>query len=131
MALDLLAPEQLVDTHRYPVTDLSSAQARAVIAEGRRQMAAKGAAELEGFVTPEGVEALVADAERLASRAHRSGGLGNVYLKVPEPGLPPEHPTMWFGPYAVGAVAYDLFPHDSPLRRLYEWQPLTDLIGAI
>ena len=29
------------------------------------------------------------------------------------------------------AVAYDLIPLDSPLRRLYEWGPLTEFIGAI
>jgi len=31
----------------------------------------------------------------------------------------------------VGAVAYDLIPPESPLRRLYEWDPMKELIGAI
>ena len=126
-----MAPERLVDLGRYPVTDLSSPEARRVIAEGRAQLAATGAAELPGFVTPEGVEALVADAERLAPRAHESGGMGNVYLEVPDFSLPTDHPSLWFGPYGVGAVAYDLIPRESPLRRLYEWDPMKELIGAV
>ena len=31
----------------------------------------------------------------------------------------------------VGAVAYDLFPADSPIRRLYEWDELTRFVAAI
>ena len=127
----MLAPETLVDLGRYPGTDLSSPRGQEVIAEGRARLAATGAAELAGFVTPAGVEALVADADRLAPRAHESGGMGNVYLEVPDFSLPPDHPTLWFGPYGVGAVPYDLIPHDSPLRRLYEWDPMKDLIAAI
>ena len=33
--------------------------------------------------------------------------------------------------YGVGAVAYDQFPVASPLRALYEWEPLRALIEAI
>ena len=131
MTVDLLAPGTLVDLDRYPVTDLDRRAAREVIGRGRAQLAAMGAAELPGFVSPRGVAALVEDAERLAPHAHRSGGMGTAYLEIPDFGLPEEHPTRWFGPYGVGAVAYDLFPHGSPLRRLYEWEPMQDLISAI
>jgi hypothetical protein len=94
-------------------------------------MSALGAAELTAFVTPAGVATLAADAESLASRAHRSGGQGTAYLEVPDFSLPAGHPRLTWGDYAVGAVAYDAIPLSSPLRRLYEWSPMTELIAAI
>ena len=121
----------MVDTDRYPVNALTSDRATEVIATARRQMAAKGYAELEGFVTPAGVDALVADAERLAPQAHTSGGLGTAYLHLPDGSHPEGHPMEWLGPYEVGAVPYDLFPYDSALRRLYESEPVMRLIEAI
>jgi len=73
----------------------------------------------------------VADAESLAPRAHHSGGQGTAYLEFPDFSLPPEHPRLQFADYAVGAVAYDITPRTSLLRRLYEWDPLKDLIEAV
>jgi hypothetical protein len=121
--------QTIVDLDRYPVLDLE--EAGATITAGRRQLAATGAAELPGFVTAAGVEQLVADAENLRPLAYRSGGIGTAYLELPDLDLPADHPRRWLGEYAVEAVAYDLFPATSPLRQLYEWEPLMTFIGAI
>jgi hypothetical protein len=102
-----------------------------LVARGRAQMRATGACEIPGFVRPEALPAFIEDARRLAPLAHRSGGLGTVYLGFPDESFPPDHPQQWLGNYSVGAVAYDLFPDDSPIRRLYEWQPLSDLVAGI
>ena len=131
MSAPALSPPAMVDLDRYPVFDLGCPRAQQVVAEARAGLAATGAAELAGVLTPEGVRALAEDAEALAPRAHRSSGLGTAYLEMPEVGLPPEHPRRWLGPYSVRAVAYDLFPRQSPLRLLYEWDQLADLIAAI
>ncbi len=131
MDIDVSAPEQLVDLDRYPVLAPGSTGYRQVVAQGQAQLAALGAAELAGFVSPAGVAALVADAESLAPRAHRSGGQGTAYREIPDPSLPEGHPRCTWGDYAVGAVAYDLIPRPSPLRRLYEWSPMTRLIADI
>ena len=131
MTTDVLTAASLVDLERYPVEDLSSDAARAVITEAQAQLRASGAAELPGFVTPAGVAALVADAEDLAARAFHSTGIGTAYLEIPDFDLPEDHPRRWLGPYRVRAVAYDLIPTSSPLRRLYEWDPVKDLIEAI
>ncbi len=121
----------MVDLDRYPVLDLGCARAQQMLAEARAGLAATGAAELAGFLTPEGVSAFVEDADALAPHAHCSSGLGTVYLEMPDFALPQQHPRRWLGPYRVQAVAYDLIPHHSPLRVLYEWDQLADLIAAI
>jgi hypothetical protein len=124
-------PADLVDVGAYPVSDLEGSVARDVVARARAELTATGAAELAGFVTAAGVAALARDAEMLAPRAFHSAGMGSAYLDRPDRDVTPDHPRAWTGPYAVGAVAYDLIPRASPLRRLYEWSPLKDLIEAI
>jgi hypothetical protein len=101
------------------------------VAEGRAQMAATGACEISDFVRAESMPAFVDDARSIARLAHRSGGLGTAYLGFPDESFPLDHPQQWLGQYDVGAVAYDLFPPESPIRRLYEWPELTRFVAAI
>jgi hypothetical protein len=124
-------PALLVDLERYPVLSPGSAAYRHCVAGARRQLHEKGSAEMQGFVSPVGVAALVADADALARRAHASGGQGTVYLEIPDFSLPEDHPRRHLATYRVRVVAYDVTPVDSPLRLLYEWDPLKDLIEAV
>jgi hypothetical protein len=123
--------EQLVDLDRYPVLDPLGPEFAALVAGARDQLRETGAVELPGFLDPAGVEALVADADALAPRAHHSAGEGTAYLEFPDFSLPEDHPRLTWGHYAVGAVAYDVMPTGSALRRLYEWEPLRHLVEAI
>ena len=124
-------PAELVDLGRYPLQRPESHAYRRVVDQARRGLRDRGAAEIEGFVSPTGVAALVRDADELAARAHASGGQGTAYLEFPDFSLPPDHPRLHFADYAVRAVAYDITPLDSPLRLLYEWDPMKDLIEAV
>jgi hypothetical protein len=101
------------------------------VPEGRAQFAATGACEIPGFVRADALPAFVDDAQRVAALAHRSGGLGTVYLDFPDESFPIDHPQQWLGPYDLAAVAYDQFPPDSPTRRLYEWPELTRFVAGI
>jgi hypothetical protein len=102
-----------------------------IVEDGREQLRATGACELPGFVRPAALPLFVEDARRIAPLAHRSGGLGTVYLGFPDESYPSDHPRQWLGDYSLGAVAYDLFPRDSPIRQLYEWERLTELFAAL
>lgn len=124
-------PLDLVDRERYPIDDLGGTVAQAVISDARAQLARLGAAELAGFVTPEGVARLVEDAEGLAERAHPSGGVGTAYLELPDDGWPKDHPRQRWMPYRVRAVGYDVIPLTSPLRLLYECPAVTRFIEAV
>ena len=55
-----------------------------------------------------------------AERAFHSSGVGTAYLELPDDHWPKDHPRQTWAPYAVGAVGYDVIPHASALRRLYE-----------
>ena len=120
-----------VDKDRYPIDQLSSDAAKSVIAEAQRQISLTGAAELPGFVTPEGVATLVADAESLAERSHPSGGMGTAWLEQPSDEWASDHPRRHRMKYGVRAVGYDVIPYTSPLRQLYELPELTAFVAAI
>ena len=127
----MLSAEQLVDLTRYPILGLDTPAMREVLVWARAQLRDSGACEVAGFLTPAGLAAIEADAEGLASSAYRSEGVGTAYLEVPDFALPADHPRRIFGKAAVGVVAYDRFPTDSPLRRLYEWDPFLRFIEAV
>jgi hypothetical protein len=128
---DLIDPASLVDLERYPLLHPESDTYKSVVADAQSQLNACGAAEIPGFVSPAGVAALVRDADTLAPRAYPSGGQGTAYLEFPDFSLPADHPRLQFADYRVRAVAYDITPTTSPLRRLYEWDPLTALIEVV
>jgi hypothetical protein len=123
--------ERLIDLSRYPLDRPASNAYRTAVEWGREQLVSTGAAELDGFLSTEGVAALVADAEELATRAHRSSGIGTPYLEIPDASFGNDHPRQTWGEYSLGAVALDLMPNASSLRRLYEWPLVTDFIAAI
>ncbi len=131
MPSDVSDAAHLVDLVRYPLFEPESAAYRTFVDRCRRRLADDGAAEIPGFVSPAGVAELVRDADALAPRAHPSGGQGTAYLEFPDFSLPADHPRLHFADYRVRAVAYDIMPLESPLRRLYEWDPLKDLIEAV
>ena len=63
MAAEVLS---LIDRVTYPVDDRAGTTYRAMVDAAHHQLTTTGAAELSGFITPDGVAALVADAESLA-----------------------------------------------------------------
>lgn len=123
--------ETLVDLDRYPIFDLGAPAMQEVLRWARAQLAATGACEVPDFLTPAGLTAVTADAQTLTPLAYRSTGVGSAYLEVPDFNLPADHPRRTLGEYAVGVIAYDMFPATSPLRRLYEWDPMMEFIGAV
>jgi hypothetical protein len=123
--------DDLVDLERYPLRDLGAPAARQMVHDARLHLADAGYAELPGFLSRDGIARLVADAQWIAARGHRSAGVGTAYLERPDPDLDQGHPRRWSGPYSLGAVPYDVMPRTCLLRQLYEWDPLTDLVSAV
>src|SRR5262245_2137468 len=123
--------DALVDLARYPIHDPEAASYRKVVADAQAGLAAQGAAELEGFLTAEGLDAVIADAIELEAVAHRAAGPATAYLEYPDQDAPIGHPRRWLGTAAVAAVAYDLFPTTSPLRWIYESEDVLRFLDDI
>jgi len=123
--------DKIVRLDKYPVTDLKSPAARKLIEKGREEMARLGGCEMPDFVTPEAIEALQLESTIMESSAFFKPIVGNPYLTPEDPKLPVDHPNRMTEPTRVGVLAYDQYPRDSLLRRIYEWDPLMNFVGEI
>ena len=119
---------EIVDLERYPIAELDSPEAAALIGDCRTRMAMDGLCLLPGFVRPEALGQMVAEANRLLPRAYRcehwratAHGAGGA-----DSGTIPRATRA-----SMGSIAYDLIAERSPLRRLYEWDGLTDFVAAV
>ena len=122
-------PATLIDLRRYPILDCQSPRYQDLVATCRAQLAQIGACELTGFLTPEAIEAMAAEAEELAPLAFHSTVEGNPYLEPIDPELPADHPKKMVETTSLAALAYDQFPQSSLLRQLYEWDPLMNFLA--
>ncbi len=126
-----LPVRELLDLDRYPVDRPGDPRLAEVVAQGRAELTATGMAVLPGFVRPEAVADVCRRVHAMEPLAHRQDVLGTPYLAPPDPALPDTHPRNRTARSSVEVLAYDRFPADDPLRRLYEWDPLLDLLGAL
>ena len=120
----------IVDLGRYPIAHLAAARARRLVEDCRRELAARGACQLPGFMRPEAVQAVVDEAGALGHLAHRTEAAHNVYFTEAAPGLAAGDPRRWQVHSAKGAIGWNRIGPGSPLRRLYEWDGLTGFIRA-
>jgi len=120
----------LVDTARYPVDELDSPAARALIAESRARLAETGCLVLRDFMRPEGLAAIAVEARALAPRAHHRHTRTNPYDCADDPALDPGDPRRTFMDRSNGFVAGDLIGADTALRRLYTDDGFTRFVAA-
>ena len=95
------------------------------------QLDETGCCILPGFLTPGALASAIDEARCLMAVAYHSEvATGTAYLEIPDPHWPEGHARTLVGPTALSAVAYDLFPLESTIRRLYEWDPLMGFLAA-
>ncbi len=114
---------EYVDLERYPIADLKSPAARALIARMREEMANLSACCLRNFIRPEALEKLRGEAESLAHLAYGGPTEATPYFfnyRIGEgKGYPEDHPTRRTSPRRLSQVAGDLIPEDAQLRRIH------------
>jgi hypothetical protein len=121
-------PATLVDLERYPIDTTDAPGATAAIATARADLARQGVAVLPGFLRPDAIAMMVAEADELADGRHHQDLTGSPYLEIPEDHWPTDHPRRAEGRSALTAIPYDAFGEESPLRALYEWDVLLEFI---
>lgn len=114
--------DSLIDLARYDLFDQASTS------EYHARFRREGVCVLPGFLGRDAVESLRRECDRLAPLAHRSSTTASPYLAPIDESFPEGHPRRVVSASSVEVVAYDLFPADSPLRRLYESDSLLDFV---
>jgi hypothetical protein len=121
----------VIDVERYPLDDLDSPAAAAVIAEHRAALAERGVSVLPGFVRAEAIGAMIAECDALAAGAYHQDVHGTPYLELPTDDWPAGHPRVTWSRSSVHTVAYDQFPGDAAIRRLFESEELMAVVSRI
>ena len=111
----------IVDLDRYPVSDIETPAARALVREGRRRLAADGVLALPGFIRPAALSAMQEEADALCRQAFRRIEHRNAFPS----GMGEETRV------SLGCVGYDQMPAESLVRRLFLWDGLTDLVSEV
>ncbi len=125
-----LTINELIDLERYPLDRPDSDEYAALLSECRAHLRSEGCMVVSGFVRPEAIEVLVAEADRVAGAAHRSYNDTNIYFSADDESLPKSHPRRRFYRRSNAFVPADNFRADSPLRAIYEWAGFMPFIRA-
>jgi hypothetical protein len=121
--------QTIVDLDRYPIDQLDLPAGETLIRRCRQMLAETGACQLHGFVQPGATAQLVAEADGLRSSAHRTDDTHNVYFETIDESLPDTDVQRRLQRSAKLTIGYDRIPADSPLRRLYTTDAMTEFIG--
>lgn len=126
-------PADFIDLDRYPIDDLQGPRGRALIADIKHNMAERVICALPGFLRPEALARMVAEAEALEPLAYVGPTEASPYFynyRTAELGeLPPDHPRVRKTPRRLRQVAYDLIPPTTAIWQLYNWDPLAAFLA--
>jgi len=110
---------ELIDYERYPIVHAGQPRDD-LLARVRSDLARDGCAVVKNFLTKKGIAALVSEADRVASKGHRSFNRTNVYFSKDDPSLPADDPRRKFFDRSNSFVPADNLPKDGPLRTIHD-----------
>ena len=114
-----VAPLEMVDTDRYPLTDPDSPAWRDTVARTRAELADAGCSVLADFVRPGLHEVLRAECAALEPHAYTKIEQVNAYNIALDTPLPAGHPARTIMQRGNAFVARDHIPASSIISRLY------------
>lgn len=103
----------LVDLDRHPIDTADFAHASA------KSLDDAGVLVLKGFIRPQALAAMVAEAQEGEPQAYFCTQSHSVYLTPPDPNHPVDHPANRQVASSKGCICDDVVPAASPLRAVY------------
>ena len=123
-------PARLVNLELYPINALSSERGQRLVQHCRDQLAESGVCLLPDFLEPEAAALMAAQADEVVLDSYCCDKTHNVYLEPDDDSFPPDHPRREAQHTHLRSIAYDQIGMQHALRALYEWDDLTDFLGA-
>jgi hypothetical protein len=121
---------EFIDLDRYPLHRQDSAAIDTLLREGRTELEREALFSLPGFIRPEAASFMADEVEArvpLACRYEADRGSysydGNAW--------PAGHPRTATQMSRYHQVLSHQIPNDSPLRKLYCWEPLREFLGEL
>ena len=132
MAAESLSIEQIVDLDRYPIDRPDHPRYRELLARGGDALGQGALFALPRFLRAEIVLQMAAELDALRQRSTRYDRPRNAYTLVEtDNDLASDHPRNLMHSCSYNQVLNFQIPNDSPLRRVYYWQPLTEFLRIL
>lgn len=126
------SPELLIRTDLYPVSDVNSAVYQRLHHLAQSALDKHGVFVLQDFFTDQALAEIRQEAIDLAPQAHHMNRAASPYPYLPEnDDFPEDHPRRTRLPTSLHVLSYKTIPPKSPLRALYEWDPLMKFVGRL
>ena len=123
---------QIIDLESYPVDRSGDPRYAKLLTDGRQALDEAALFSMPGFIRPALVEQMAQELEQLLPRSCRYDQPRNAYdYGFDQAGRAADHPHNQLHPCAYNQVLNYHIPNDSPLRRVYYWQPLTDFLKGL
>ena len=127
-----MRPEDVVNLDTYPILDRSSPARTALVNRLRKELETNQFVSLPDFILPAARDRAVADAVEALPRAHQNNSRRNCYLqRQGDPSLPEDHPRNILLNASTKMLAYDRFSDASPVKVLYHWKPVRQMVADI
>jgi len=117
--------DTVIDTKACPLLD------EGFIVDCRNRLVETGVVTIPGFLRPDAVSALVAEAEEQAHNAYFTSSTHNVYLTPTDPELGRDHVFNRQITSSKGCITTDQVPADSGLHLIYGAAAFQRFIAAI
>jgi len=112
--------QDLINLDRYPI-HADGASRVALVERVQQDLARDGCAVLKGFLSQKGINAIIAEANGVADKGHRSFNRTNVYFTADDPTLPDSDPRRRFFERSNSFIAADNFAATGALRTVHDF----------
>ena len=127
-----MRPEDVINLEAYPIVDHANPARTALIQRLKAELDEKQYVSLPDFIRPKAIEKAVADAEAARPHAYHNSSRRNCYLqRTGDPALPDDHPRNIMMDASTRMLAYDRIPEDCPIKTLYHWEPVRQMVAEI
>jgi len=112
--------QDLINLDRYPIHS-DGASRVALVERVQQDLARDGCAVLKGFLSQKGINAIIAEANGVADKGHRSFNRTNVYFTADDPTLSDSDPRRRFFERSNSFIAADNFAATGALRTVHDF----------
>ena len=122
---------ELIDLDRYPIADISQGEGAQFLKECQDQMDRDGWCNFDGFIKPEALALLEAEANELLPTAEVLTIKRTIYQGAVDPSAPKDDPRRAEYTHVARQLADDQIPAQSLLQQLYKSELLTDFVRQV
>ena len=121
----------LVNLDAYPIQDIQSPTAQALVAKCRQDLDKNALCTLEDFVSPEALMVMKTEIDGLLTSAYRAEHERTPYSWRYNLDFPDGHPRRALHLNRYGYLLYDQFKKTALISQLFEWAPLTEFVRQV